>query len=1447
VKADSTRWIQVTPSSFAWERAALDWVRARLPDADPWRAWANFELVDDHGVAEVDLLVLSPAGLWVIEIKSRPGTLTGDSHTWRWRRPNGTIFADDNPLIACDRKAKRLKSLVSRSRAVREQLPFFTPLVFLHTETGGSDPATGGLDIRLSPSGRTGVVAADGPDQPGSQQMPEPRPDGVAGILQVLAGADPAFRRSRRPIDATVTNQLLRGLSDAGVRATNRSLRVGSYELTGKLIDDGPGWQDFEARHLYVEAVRRRARIWSVQAARSEDERQTRRRAAEREFTALQGIRHPNIVEVVDYVPEAERGPTVIFEQPASARRLDLWLAEQGDTLDAATRLRLLRESADALRYAHQRRLHHRALTPRCVLVTHEAGRPATVKLRNWQIAERHGSSRGTALGPVVTGTVHAEQLLDDTSGGYLAPEGWSNPDADGVTLDVFSLGSIGYLLLTGRAPATSPGELAARLRQDLGLLVSAALDGVSDALESLIRTATNPDVGARYQSVEDFLEALAEAEAALSQPSEIDTVNPLDAVPDDRLEGGWIVVRDLGRGSTARALLVERDGAHAVFKVALNVEHEERLAEEYEALRRLVSPSIVRARDLIRVGGHQTVVLDVAGQRTLAATLRDDGPVGLDLLERYGTDLLEAVRELETAGIAHRDIKPDNLGVAPRGANDELHLVLFDFSLTKAPLGAVRAGTPPYREPFLAARKQWDLAAERYAAAVTLHEMAAGRVPTFGDGRSDPAVIDDEATVDVGRFDPAVADDLGSFFAKALRRNPAERYQTAEAMLRAWHGVFRALDETPLAPTVTERAAGDGTSTSGHARPDAQSRRSSMPEPALTDDGDQRKPISVPDGVTGSTRLAEIGMTSRLLAAAGKLGAGTVDELLDLSPTDLTRLRGVANQTRRRLLDWRRALEEGRADRTELSIEGHSADALAARLLPGAPPGNDDPGSILDLLLGATPPPGDTQADPHRWVELGHVASILGLSRSTVDAELSGACRRWAKTPAITEVRNHVVDLLTAHGGVMTAGELADAVVALRGSEHLGVERARIGAAVARAATETEATMKSPRWTVRRVGDHVLLASGRDDGAGGSGTGTADEQAAWVAALAAEADRLCAAGTVLSGGALATALRAVLPAAASGLPDSRIVALAAATSTLAAVSSRLELYPRGLPAADALRRAQGALLGPAYLTEDELRRRVRSRFPDAEDLPPRPALDRLLADAGIALTWDGANARYEAPRSTLAGISTATSLLSTRLAARRGTAAHPDTDDTNDADELDRRLARSLADGGFLALTVPVRSFHAARARLARQAHTAIDLDSELVDGLRAAAAQLKIPDFAVVLAADREPATSPAGTNLRRLVDMAVQHVEATVRTAGPAVLLTGLGLLARYGRLGLIEAIRDDAGTAASPLRTVWILLPAEDTGPPVIDGHPLPTLGPGQWATLTTTWLTSRSAA
>ena len=58
------RWTAVSQSAFEWEREAIEFLRDHLPDREPWRAWSNFEFIDDEGrVNEVDALVLTPAGL----------------------------------------------------------------------------------------------------------------------------------------------------------------------------------------------------------------------------------------------------------------------------------------------------------------------------------------------------------------------------------------------------------------------------------------------------------------------------------------------------------------------------------------------------------------------------------------------------------------------------------------------------------------------------------------------------------------------------------------------------------------------------------------------------------------------------------------------------------------------------------------------------------------------------------------------------------------------------------------------------------------------------------------------------------------------------------------------------------------------------------------------------------------------------------------------------------------------------------------------------------------------------------------------------------------------------------------------------------------------------------------------------------------------------------------
>jgi len=67
---ESPRWNIITPSQYAWERRALDFIRLGLPDYDPYRAWTNFEFqTADGAIYEVDLLVLTKQGFWLIECK----------------------------------------------------------------------------------------------------------------------------------------------------------------------------------------------------------------------------------------------------------------------------------------------------------------------------------------------------------------------------------------------------------------------------------------------------------------------------------------------------------------------------------------------------------------------------------------------------------------------------------------------------------------------------------------------------------------------------------------------------------------------------------------------------------------------------------------------------------------------------------------------------------------------------------------------------------------------------------------------------------------------------------------------------------------------------------------------------------------------------------------------------------------------------------------------------------------------------------------------------------------------------------------------------------------------------------------------------------------------------------------------------------------------------------
>ena len=217
------------------------------------------------------------------------------------------------------------------------------------------------------------------------------------------------------------------------------------------------------------------------------------------------------------------------------------------------------------------------------------------------------------------------------------------------------------------------------------GLKLSDDLDGAPESLQLVVECATDPEVTERLDSVTEFQEQLtaAEQELAAAREPRDHAVHPLDAGADDLLEDGFRVVRRLGKGATAVALQVEHEDGDGVLKVALDPSFNERVQREGVLLRSLRHPNIVEAYREVELSGHAAVFMAMAGAEnksgayTLADRIREEGRLTLDLLQRFGDQLVSVVQWLEEHGVSHRDLKPDNIGVT----GTPLTLMVFDFS----------------------------------------------------------------------------------------------------------------------------------------------------------------------------------------------------------------------------------------------------------------------------------------------------------------------------------------------------------------------------------------------------------------------------------------------------------------------------------------------------------------------------------------------------------------------------------------------------------------------------------------------------------------------------------------------------------------------------------------------------------------------------------------------
>lgn len=1454
---ESDRFIVVGETDFEWERQAIDFAFAELADRhDPFQGRALVELLDpsNGSLYEIDLLLIGYSAIYLVEIKSHPGRIEGDHVDWRWTTPEGQQRYLESPLSLTNKKCKVLRTLLERT--MRSRAPWVQPLIFL------SDP---NVQINLQGAGRTAVV-------------------GRAGFKRaVVHGEFPGNEKlPRQRIPKPLMQDLVRAFAKLGLRARKHKLKIGEYEL-GQHLGDGRTFQDYEATHTTIRELRRRARIYRIPEQTSSERQAAARRQAEREVRLLHEVgQHPGILSIHEYY--STDPPALLFDEFEDGVALDVFL-HRHPALSDQHRLEILDQLRQAIAHCHRKEITHGGLSPECVLIRERGGSLET-RLINFQL----GGSE--AISP----TIHRTEVLSAPASVYQAPELAGDAASRGRHSDVFGLGAIAFLLFTGAPPAADITTRDAALERDRALDPWSIRADIPEAIRDAIIEATRRIPFQRIDDADVWYESML---ASLTAPDRelAEQLSPLKAQAGDFLEGGMEVRGVLGHGASARVIEVVRDGQSHALKVSLGPEHDPLLLAEGELLKRLRHASIVPCRDILTLGERTCLLLGLAGAETLQRHLTEEGPLDVDEAIRYGEDLFEALDYLATESVLHRDIKPGNLGIGARQKKAR-RLTLFDFSLVEVPLTDVRVGTDAYRDPFLKERGRWDHAADRWSAAITLHEALTGARPgwgALGQPLPDPSL---PLVLAAERFDPAVRDRLVLFFERALAPEPDDRFPSAREMRKAWVNAFEAPRFAPLLSATS-----------------TQPPEAAQP-PAATIHEEPKAPLGPRDlaRIDADTPLADLPLSLRAKNALERAGISRMAELLTLPNNRLSAIRGIGRKVAVEIFNLREGWQERHAEvdasagvlepffvglpAGELFVTGvdlppalaqaltdagfETLQAVAAaprrqieRLLVRAGiaaeelrsalrdradgQGSDELPSLerwIDLLL---PPPATKSKkersrhllrqlfgleDPFAGkldVRVREVAALAGLTHQRIYQTIGQAEAEWRKQAALPALQELALSALDDLGGAAPLERAADAL--LRRLDHADGPAAHL---THQAAVLLQILARLAAGDENEEAAALLLARPDD----GLWIARSPEHVAAIRGLGEAADRLAARQPLAASGEVELALREVVAGTPlANLDLSRLADLAAAASSGAARSSRNELYPRGMDPGRAIELSAQILTND--LAPDEIQARVRARYPEAALLPEGEPLHALLAPLG--LRWDPARERYVRPQAS--AIPSTSVPKSTRApTAMPGQSVARDTE-ANEARDFEDQLRVLLLRGGLRVLQLNADwtiKGSAALIRFLRERHPEariLHLDQEILDRMEALLVE-RGGEPELLAETDAE---GPEGEYWPLLADLAADAADALLGELVPAAtptLLLQPGLCARYDLRRFAAALVEKA-TRLDGAAILLVVPSVDEAGAPTIRGLQgalaLPGLLPGQRAKVPRSWILNRHRA
>ncbi|MBR7057489.1 MAG: serine/threonine protein kinase, partial [Stomatobaculum sp.] len=205
----------------------------------------------------------------------------------------------------------------------------------------------------------------------------------------------------------------------------------------------------------------------------------------------------------------------------------------------------------------------------------------------------------------------------------------------------------------------------------------------------------------------------------------------------------------------------------------------------EAQAAAGLNHPNIVSIYDVVDEEELHYIVMELVEGITLKEYITKKGH--LDIRESIGiaVQVAQGIGAAHQRGIIHRDVKPQNMILAGDGK-----VKVADFGIARAvtaqTISSQAMGSVHYISPEQARGEFTDARSDIYSLGITMYEMVTGRLPFNGDTAVSVALAHIEETlVPPETYNPAIPKSLEQIIIKCVEKEPENRYQDIETLIR--------------------------------------------------------------------------------------------------------------------------------------------------------------------------------------------------------------------------------------------------------------------------------------------------------------------------------------------------------------------------------------------------------------------------------------------------------------------------------------------------------------------------------------------------------------------------------------------------------------------------------------------------------------------------------------